>query len=122
MKGYISNIEEEVLANENFRTVLYTDDKVQLVVMSLLPQEDIGSEVHDIDQFIRIEEGEGISNLDGEEMKLSAGSVVIIPAGVTHNITNTSQHDALKLYTVYAPPNHAPGTVHKTKADAEKDE
>lgn len=122
MKGYITNIEEEALANENFRTVLYTDDKVQLVVMSLLPQEAIGSEVHDIDQFIRIEEGEGVSTLDGEEMKLSAGSVVIIPAGVTHNIINSSKHDALKLYTLYAPPNHAPGTVHKTKADAEKDE
>lgn len=122
MKGYIANIEEEALTNENFRKVLYTDERVQLVVMSLLPQEDIGSEVHEIDQFIRIEEGEGKSILDGEETALRAGSAVVIPAGVTHNIVNTSGHDALKIYTLYAPPNHKQGTVHPTKADAQKDE
>ena len=100
----------------------YTDERVQLVVMSIVGGGDIGEEVHTLDQFIRIEEGEGKSILDGEEHVLGAGSVVIIPAGVKHNIINTSAHDALKLYTLYAPPNHAPGTIHKTKADAEKDE
>ena len=122
MKGYVTNIEEETLANENFRTVLYTDERVQLVVMSIVGGGDIGEEVHTLDQFIRIEEGEGKSILDGEEHVLGAGSVVIIPAGVKHNIINTSAHDALKLYTLYAPPNHKPGTIHATKEDAEKDE
>ena len=122
MKGYVTNIEEETLANENFRTVLYTDERVQLVVMSIVGGGDIGEEVHTLDQFIRIEEGEGKSILDGEEHVLGAGSVVIIPAGVKHNIINTSSHDALKLYTLYAPPNHKPGTIHATKEDAEKDE
>ena len=122
MKGYVTNIEEETLANENFRTVLYTDERVQLVVMSIVGGGDIGEEVHTLDQFIRIEEGEEKSILDGEEHVLGAGSVVIIPAGVKHNIINTSAHDALKLYTLYAPPNHKPGTIHATKEDAEKDE
>lgn len=121
MKGYVADIEKETLENENFRRVLYTDERVQLVVMSLLPQEDIGEEVHNLDQFIRIERGEGKSVLDGEENALSGSSVVIIPAGVRHNIINTGS-EAMKLYTLYAPPNHAPGTVHPTKADAEKDE
>lgn len=119
MKGYITNIEEETLSNGNFRTVLFTDERLQLVVMSLLPKEEIGEEVHQLDQFLRIEEGEGVAVLDGEQQKIEGGSVVIVPAGVKHNIINTSEHDELKLYTVYVPPNHPVGTVHKTKADAE---
>lgn len=122
MKGYIANIEKESLANENFRKVLYTDERVQLVVMSLKPNEDIGEEVHELDQFIRVEKGEGKSVLDGEESMLGDGSVVIIPAGTRHNIVNRSGTEALKLYTLYAPPNHAPGTIHATKAEAEQDE
>lgn len=122
MKGYVANIEGETLENENFRRVLYTDERVQLVVMSLLPQEDIGEEVHNLDQFIRIEKGEGKAVLDGEESTISGSSVVIIPAGVKHNIINTSAEDPMKLYTLYAPPNHAPGTVHTTKAEAEASE
>lgn len=122
MNGYVANIEQEALANENFRKVLYTDERVQLVVMSLLPNEDIGEEVHQLDQFIRIEAGEGKSVLDREESVLKDGSVVIIPAGTKHNIVNTSAAAPLKLYTLYAPPNHPPGTVHATKADAEKAE
>lgn len=122
MKGYVTNIEQEALENEFFRKVLYTDAKLQLVVMSLLPNEDIGEEVHQLDQFIRVEEGEGKAVLDGEEHELTEGSVVIVPSGTRHNIINTSGHDPLKLYTLYSPPNHRPGTIHKTKADAQADE
>jgi mannose-6-phosphate isomerase-like protein (cupin superfamily) len=122
MKGYVTNIEQVTLENENFRRVLYTAKHCQLVLMSLPGGQDIGEEVHDVDQFIRIEEGEGQSILDGVERDLTAGSVVVIPAGVRHNIKNTSPGDALKLYTLYAPPHHKDGTVHATKADAEKDE
>lgn len=119
MNGFVTNIEEETLANENFRKVLYTDERVQLVVMSITPEGDIGEEVHQLDQFLRIEEGEGKAVMDGEEHVLASGSVVVVPAGAKHNITNTSRHDALKLYTLYAPPNYPPGTIHATKADAE---
>lgn len=122
MKGFVTNIEQEALENEDFRRVLYTAKHCQLVVMSIPPGTDIGAETHQLDQFIRVEEGEGKSVLDGVERDLTDGSAVVIPAGTHHNIINTSTSDALKLYTVYAPPNHKDGTVHPTKADAEKDE
>lgn len=122
MNGYVANIEELSLKNELFREVLYTDERVQLVVMSLKPNEDIGEEVHSLDQFIRVEKGEGKSILDGEERVITDGSAVIIPAGTRHNIVNTSSTNPMKLYTLYAPPNHAPGIIHKTKSEAEKDE
>ncbi len=119
MKGYIANIEELSLSNEYFRNVLYTDPRLQLVVMSLNPNEDIGMEMHKLDQFIRIEKGEGKAILDGVETAIADGSVVIIPAGTMHNIINTSAVNPMKLYTLYAPPNHKEGTTHKTKAEAE---
>jgi len=122
MAGYIANIEQKSLENTTFRTVLYTDARLQLVVMSLLPKEDIGMEVHTLDQFIRIEEGTGVAILDGVEHSLSDGTAVIVPAGTTHNIINTSDTAPMKLYTLYAPPQHQDGTVHLTKADALKDE
>ncbi len=122
MHGYVADIERESLENDNFRKVLYTDKRLQLVVMSLLPQEDIGEEVHGLDQFIRVERGEGRAVLNGEEHRLGDGSVAIIPAGVRHNIINESASEPMKLYTLYAPPNHRHGVVHKTKADAEADE
>lgn len=123
MKGYVTNIEEATLENEDFRRVLYTAARSQLVVMSIPAGSDIGEEVHnDVDQFIRIEEGEGKSILDGVECPLSEGSVVVIPAGIRHNILNTSGSDALKLYTLYSPPHHEDGTVHATKEDALKDD
>jgi mannose-6-phosphate isomerase-like protein (cupin superfamily) len=121
MKGYIANIEKESLENEYFRKVLYTDPRLQLVVMSLNPGEEIGSEVHQLDQFIRVEAGEGKAVLDGEESAISDGSVVVVPQGTRHNIMNTGT-GAMKLYTLYAPPNHEPGTMHKTKAEADADE
>ena len=120
MKGYITNIEKAALQNENFRTVLYTDTNVQLVLMSLMAGEDIGEEVHQLDQFIRIEKGEGKAVLDGVEHPVADGSVIVIPQGTRHNIVNTGAAP-MKIYTLYAPPDHKDGTVHKTKADAEAD-
>ncbi len=117
---YINNIEKDTLENENFRKVLNTTDKSQLVVMSLLPEEEIGNEVHEnIDQFIRIEQGSGKAVLNNsDEFELKNGFAIVIPAGTWHNIINTSETDKMKLYTVYTPPNHADGTIHETKADA----
>lgn len=122
MKGYITNIERDTLENDFFRQVLYTDKRVQLVVMSLPPNEDIGEEVHDVDQFIRIENGEGQAILDGEAHSIVDGSAIVIPKGTRHNIVNTSEEKPLKLYTIYAPPDHKDKTVHTTKAEAEADE
>lgn len=122
MKGYVTNIEKDSLENVNFRKVLYTAKNSQLVVMSLKPGEDIGEEVHQLDQFIRCEAGQGKAILDGVEHMISNGFVVIVPAGARHNIINTSANEALKLYTLYSPPNHKDGIVHETKEQAMKDE
>lgn len=122
MKGYVANIEDLALANEYFRQVLYTDPRLQLVVMSLKPLEDIGVETHELDQFIRVEAGEGKAVLNGEAHEIRDGSVVIVPQGVEHNIINTSAEFPLKLYTLYTPPEHKDGTVHQTKAEALKSE
>ena len=122
MSGYTINIEEKTLHNEYFREVLYTAQHSQLVVMSLLPKEDIGVEVHEIvDQFIRIEKGKGKAILNGEEYDLSDGVVIVIPAGTKHNIINTSSDTKMKLYTVYSPAHHKDKTIHKTKKDALSD-
>ena len=119
MSGYTTNIEEKTLQNENFREVLYTAQHSQLVVMSLQPNEEIGEEVHEIvDQFIRIEEGEGKAILNEEEYILTDGSAVVVPAGTKHNIINTSSEKKLKLYTIYSPAHHKDKTIHKTKQDA----
>ena len=122
MTGDILNIEDKALQNNFFREVLYTAQHSQLVVMSLLPDEDIGVEVHEVtDQFIRIEDGEGKAVLNGEEYPLSDGVAIVVPAGVKHNIINTSSEKKLKLYTVYSPAHHKDKTIHKTKQDALKD-
>ena len=122
MKGYVVDIEKVTLENENFRTVLYTAKNSQLVVMSVPAGGDIGEEVHTLDQFLRCEAGEGKAILDGVEHAIHAGFSIVVPAGARHNIINTSKSEPLKLYTVYSPPNHRDGVVHKTKADAERDE
>lgn len=117
--GYVDNIETKTVENTTFRTVLFTGAHMQLVVMSLKPLEDIGSEVHpNVDQFFRFEEGEGKVVMNGEESMVSAGMVAIVPAGTTHNVVNTSADSPLKLYTIYSPANHPEGTVHVTKEDA----
>lgn len=121
MTGYTINIEEKTLQNENFREVLYTAKHSQLVIMSLVPQEEIGLEIHDVDQFFRIEQGEGKAILNGEEHTLSDGVALVVPAGTEHNIVNTSVDKKLKLYTIYSPAHHRDGTVHKTKEDAISD-
>jgi len=121
MKGYVGNIEEASLRNEYFRKVLFTDERLQLVVMTLQPGEDIGEEVHELDQFIRVEQGEGTAVLDGESATISDGFAVIIPKGVRHNIINQGT-SPMKLYTLYAPPEHKHDTVHKTKAEAQESE
>ena len=122
MKGFVKNIEEETLGNDNFRKVLYTSQHGQLVVMSLKPLEDIGLEVHEYtDQFFRVDSGEGKVVIDGEESIISDGFAVIVPAGSQHNIINTSSDKPLKLYTIYMPPHHKDGIVHKTKEEAEND-
>lgn len=122
MSGYITNIEEKTLQNENFREVLFTGPHSQLVVMSLLPSEEIGMEVHAVDQFIRIEEGKGKAILNGEEYTIEEDFAIVIPAGTQHNIINTSSEKRMKLYTIYSPPQHKDGTIHKTKAEAMADE
>jgi len=118
--GYIDNIEDRTLENSNFRKVLFTGGHMQLVVMSLKPLEDIGMEVHDsVDQFFRVEEGLAKFFIDGEEIEAGQENVVIVPAGSAHNVVNALPDADLKLYTVYAPPNHPDGTVHATKEEAE---
>ncbi len=117
MKGYVTNIEKETKANEYFRRVLYTAKGSQLVVMNIKSGEDIGEEVHHLDQFIRLEEGKGEAILDGVSHPIEDDYAVVIPAGTRHNIINTGEED-MKLYTVYSPPEHRDALVHKTKADA----
>jgi len=122
MKGFNTNIEKETLENKNFRKVLYTGKHCQLVLMSLLPNQEIGMEVHpDNDQFFRFEKGEGKCIIDGNEYELKDGSVIIVPSGAEHNIINTSVTDDLKLYTIYSPAHHKDGVVRLTKEEAEAD-
>ncbi len=121
MTGFVGDIEKLTEKNNYFRQVLFTGKYAQLVVMCLQPGEEIGNEVHHtVDQFFRIEEGEAkfVFN-ETEEHKVHDGDAVIVPAGTFHNVINTSSKETLKLYTIYSPPNHPDGTVHKTKAEAE---
>jgi mannose-6-phosphate isomerase-like protein (cupin superfamily) len=120
MKGYVQDIESLAIRNNKFRQVLYTAKNCQLVIMSLRPQEDIGAEIHKVDQFFRVEEGSGEAVLNGVRTAIEAGFAIIVPAGTNHNIINTG-NVPLKLYTIYAPPNHRDGVVHETRADAEGD-
>ncbi len=123
MQPFVKNIEKETLENDNFRTVLYTSTYGQVVLMSLLPNEEIGMEVHEsTDQFFRIDSGEGKVIINGEEFVISDGYAVVVPAGAQHNVINTSGERPLKLYTIYMPPHHKDGTIHHNKEEALKDE
>ena len=121
MKGFVQDIENLTVHNHEFRRVLYTANNCQLVLMSLKPNEEIGEEVHELDQFFRVEEGTGNAILDGVTSAVRAGFAIVVPAGARHNIINTGIVP-LKLYTLYAPPNHRDGVVHHTRHDAEADD
>ena len=121
MTGYFGPIEAQTLRNAWFRQVLFTGEHAQLVVMCLQPGEEIGRGMHpNVDQFFRIEQGEASFVLgENEEHLVRDGDAVVVPAGTYHNVMNTSKTAPLRLYTIYSPPNHPDGTVHKTKADAQ---
>lgn len=120
MKGFLDDIEKRTESNRDFRRVLYTGRHMQLVLMSLEPGEEIGEEVHeDTDQFFRVEDGKGEVTIDGRTTSIESDVAIVVPAGARHNIRNTGDDD-LKLYTLYAPPHHADGTVHHTREDAER--
>ncbi len=121
MKGYVINIEETAKENNDFRRVLYTAKNSQLVLMSLKAGEEIGMEMHTLDQFFRVEKGEGKAVIEGVEHEIKDGSAIVIPAGTNHNIINTGSQE-MKLYTIYSPPNHRDGVIHSTKEIAEADD
>jgi len=121
MKGFKSAIESDAIANTNFRKVLYTAENSQLVLMSLLPSEEIGLETHEgNDQFFRVERGSGKCVIDGNEYEVKEGDGVVIPAGARHNVINTDDITGLKMYTLYSPAHHKDGIIRSTKAEAEK--
>ncbi len=122
MIGYKENIEDLTILNNNFRRVLYTAKFSQLVVMSLKPKEEIGEEIHTVDQFFRFEKGNGKVVIDDNSYEIKNGDVIIVPAGAKHNVINTSGSESLKLYTLYCPPHHKDGTIHATKEQALADE
>lgn len=122
MKGFVGDIEKRTVESSDFRRVLYTGKNLQLVLMALKPGEEIGEEIHpDRDQFFRVEEGAGEVSIDGRQTKIENGTAIVVPAGARHNVRNNGVQP-LKLYTIYAPPEHVDGTVRATKADAEKRE
>lgn len=117
--GFVGDIEEQTIGNDDFRRVLYTGEHLQLVLMTLQPGDEIGEEVHeDRDQFFRFEEGNGVVSIDGKENPVQDDYAVIVPAGARHNVTNTGDRP-LKLYSLYAKPEHKEGIVQATKADAD---
>lgn len=120
MKGFVRDIESMTIANNDFRRVLYTSGHCQLVLMSIVPGGEIGMEVHHLDQFFRVEDGSGEAILDGASTPIGAGYAVLVPSGTNHNIVNTG-NVPLKLYTLYAPPNHRDGVIHRTREEAEAD-
>ena len=123
MKGFNTNIEQDTLENNDFRRVLYTGKHSQLVLMSLKPNEEIGLETHpENDQFLRFEGGSGAVFIDDNRYEVADGDAVIVPAGARHNVVNLSDTEELKIYTIYSPPHHKDGIVHKTKKEAETDD
>ena len=120
MKGFVADIEEQTKENKHYRHVLYTGKNLQLVLMTLRPNEEIGEEIHkDRDQFFRIEKGKGKIVIDGKSQKVRSGYAILVPAGARHNVINTEDDQPLKLYTLYGPPNHRDGVDFRTKDEAE---
>ncbi len=123
MKGYHKNIEKLTVENDYFRKVEYTSPHLQLVLMTLGPQEEIGVETHEEnDQFFRFEKGVGTCTINGNVYEVTDGDAIIVPAGTAHNVINISTTEPLQLYTIYTPPHHKDGIIHKTKQEAESDE
>ncbi len=123
MKGYCQNIEKLTLENENFRQIIYTGTKSQLVLMTIQPGQEIGTEIHDDhDQFFRIEQGQAKVQIDENEYEAKDDFAIIVPAGAKHNVINTSETETLKLYTIYSPPEHRYNVVHTTKEQALADD
>ena len=119
MPRYVLDLERETISNDDFRRVIFTGHDLQLVLMTISPGEELGAEIHPAhDQFIRVESGVGEVTLGQRSYPVTHGTAVIIPAGVEHNVTNTSSTQPLRLYTLYGPPEHADDTVHRTKSDA----
>ena len=119
MRGFVENIEEQTVENRDFRRVVYTGEHAQLVLMTLQPGEEIGEEVHEgIDQFFRVEKGNGEVVIDSRRTPIEDGTAIVVPSGARHNVMNTGRAP-LQLYTLYSPPHHEDGTVHRTKADAD---
>ncbi len=122
MTGYVADIEKLTEENQNFRQVLFTSQHVQVVVMHLQPKESIGVEVHEVvDQFLRIEHGEGVVIMNDQEHSIKSGYAIVVPAGTKHNVINTSSTESLNLYTVYSPPHHKDKIIHKTKQASQSD-
>ena len=119
--AYVAKLKKEAEHNECFRKVLFTGDHIQLVVMSLQSGEEIGTEVHEVDQLLYVVEGEGKVVLEGRGEKIDKGTVICVPARTQHNVVNTN-HEPMRIFTVYAPPQHRPDTMHRTRADAEAEE
>lgn len=121
VKGYTADIEKATIENKDFRKVLYTSKHMQLVLMALKPNEEIGEEIHEgNDQFFRFESGSGICTINGNIYKIKAGDVIIVPAGAKHNVINNDSSLVLKMYTIYTPPNHKDGIIRATKKEAEE--
>ena len=121
MQAKVIRVKHEAKENAAFRAELFTTDRTQLTIMSLRPGEDIGEEVHQADQLIYVVKGEGRAVMDGTEQSVEGGAIICVPAGVRHNVKNTDD-EPMKLFTIYSPPQHARGTLHRTKADAAKAE
>lgn len=121
IEPYVARLKKETKQNDFFRKVLFTGEHSQLVVMCLQPGEEIGTEVHEVDQLIYVVEGEGKAVIEGRGEEIEEGDIVCVPARTQHNIVNTD-NEPMQLFTVYAPPQHRPGTVHRTRSDAEAEE